>query len=79
MIVLLNKWSESVFIIIIIVVCHEFMFFSLLNTWYFEILTFLSEGLSLDFPFNLGRIVKTIVELGMNSTTVPMWRVGGRG
>jgi hypothetical protein len=66
------------FFIIIVVVCHEFVLL-LLNNCYFEILPFISEGLSLDAPFNLGSIVKTIMELVMNATTVSMWKVGGRG
>jgi hypothetical protein len=48
----------------------------LLNTFYFENLPFLSEGL--DAPFNLGSIMKTIIRLGMNATIDPMWTLGER-
>jgi hypothetical protein len=48
----------------------------LLNTFYFEIPPFLAEGLSLDTPFHLWSIVNTTKEPGMNTATVPKYRVG---
>jgi hypothetical protein len=48
----------------------------LLNACYFEIPSFLTEGLSFDTTFHLGSTVNTKMQPGMIAATVHKWRAG---